>query len=79
MFGAPRGLSHPPSRRAVSWGNEHRDHHTHRSRGSAEASVEVDRIIPDTPSVLISGQDHLPRAMKNFAEVGIPTFPVAAF
>ncbi|OLT53380.1 hypothetical protein BJF89_17635 [Corynebacterium sp. CNJ-954] len=49
------------------------------SSSTVENARNVDRIIPDTPSVLISSQDHLPRAMKNFADVGIRTFPVAAF
>ena len=49
------------------------------SGNTVQNAQAVAGLIPDKQVVLVTSQDHLPRAMGNFASVGIETKGVAAF
>lgn len=49
------------------------------SGSTIENAANVAGMIPDKQAILITSQDHLPRATGNFASVGITTMGVAAF
>lgn len=49
------------------------------SGSTVQNATNVARMIPDRQAVLITSQDHLPRASGSFASVGIATKGVPAF